>query len=165
MSRGVGPIKKKVWKIVSGHRRYVGLDAKGRWKFLKHPSKSKSSKSSKTKTKKKKVKKMGKKKRRRYSMTIPLAPMIGLVAGIAGPPIGYSVGAIDYLVKGDVSHAIGCWKLNFLGLDDAGNFRFDALSRGLLPLVAGLLVHKFVGGPPLNLNRILGRAKVPFIRI
>lgn len=41
MGRGVGRIVKRVWKMVGKpgkkHRRYVGIDAKGRWKFLKTP--------------------------------------------------------------------------------------------------------------------------------
>lgn len=42
MGRGVGKIVKRVYKLVkspSGKkvRRYVGIDAKGRWKFLKTP--------------------------------------------------------------------------------------------------------------------------------
>jgi len=46
-----------------------------------------------------------------------------------------------------------------------GQFQWGMLKRGLLPLVIGCLVHKFVGGPPLNLNRTLAAANVPFIRI
>ena len=38
------------------------------------------------------------------------------------------------------------------------------LKEGLLPLALGLVVHKVVGGM-LGVNALLGRAKVPFIRI
>jgi len=102
---------------------------------------------------------MGRRKRgrRNYSMTIPLAPVIGLVAGLAKPA------ALAY--HGDLEGAAYIALENYTGFDIAGGFDIERLKRGLLPLVMGLLVHKFVGGPPLNLNRVLGRAKVPFIRI
>lgn len=38
------------------------------------------------------------------------------------------------------------------------------MSFGLLPLFAGLALHRFVGGG-LGVNRILARSKVPFLRI
>jgi hypothetical protein len=38
------------------------------------------------------------------------------------------------------------------------------LSIGLGPIVAGLLLHKFVGGS-LGVNRALGRANIPLLRI
>jgi len=36
--------------------------------------------------------------------------------------------------------------------------------NGTIPLVAGVLIHKFIGGS-LGVNRALGRAHVPFLRI
>ena len=97
-------------------------------------------------------------RRRRGSMTIPIAPVAGLVAGLAAP--------IDYLIKGDTKNAMLKLCKNYTGYNyEVGLWSPDDLKRGLLPLVVGLLVHKFVGGPPLNLNRMLGRAKVPLIRI
>jgi len=38
------------------------------------------------------------------------------------------------------------------------------MAFGLLPLIAGLLLTRFVGGG-LGINRLLGRARVPLIRI
>lgn len=124
-------------------------------------SKSSNPKSSKKKTGK--VKKMAKKKRRRSrKMTIPLAPVIGLVPLVAP--------AIQNIIAGapliDVADAL-CW--HGLGIRDvpAGTPSFDMgkCLTNFTPLIAGLLIHKFVGGAPLNLNRILARANVPFIRI
>lgn len=40
----------------------------------------------------------------------------------------------------------------------------SALKFGLLPVIAGVLIHKLVGST-LGLNGILSRAGVPFIRI
>jgi len=38
------------------------------------------------------------------------------------------------------------------------------MAFGLLPLFAGLALHRFVGGG-LGINRILGRSRVPFLRL
>ena len=91
-------------------------------------------------------------------MTIPIAPIAGLAAGLAEPA--------RYLMTGDFDRAFAKLSKNYTGVDPrTGRFNFMDLSHGLLPLVGGMLVHKFVGGPPLNVNRMLAAAKVPFIRI
>jgi len=41
---------------------------------------------------------------------------------------------------------------------------FADLSYGLYPIIAGLMVHKFIGGG-LGLNRMLAGAKIPWLRI
>lgn len=91
-------------------------------------------------------------------MTIPLAPFAGLFAGLAEP--------IQYAMGGDVQSAGIQLSLNYTGYNPAdGSFDIMRLQKGVLPLVIGCLVHKFVGGAPLNLNKVLARARVPFIRI
>ena len=91
-------------------------------------------------------------------MTIPLAPVLGLVAGLSDP--------INYAMAGDYTNAINVACMNYTGYHP-GNKTFD-LQRaqvGLAPLIIGALVHKFVGGAPLNLNRMLAAANVPVLRI
>lgn len=91
-------------------------------------------------------------------MTIPLAPVLGLAAGLARP--------ITLAMGGNIETAIQVATRNYTGYDTvAKKFDIMQLANGVLPLVIGLLVHKFVGGAPLNANRLLGRAKVPVIRI
>lgn len=94
--------------------------------------------------------------RRRYSMTIPLAPVAGLAVGLSKP--------ISYAISGNYEEAMKELAANYTGYYE-GKWNPKHMVHGLAPLVVGLLVHKFVGGPPLNLNRVLGRARVPFIRI
>lgn len=141
----------------------VQVLASGKYKFVKNKL-SRSSK--KTKTSKKttrRVRKTARRKRRRGSggFTIPLAPVIGLAAGMIGP--------IDRLIAGDAKAAVNEVAYNYLGMANVGYTtpKFDpkGMLNGLVPLALGLLVHKFVGGPPLNANRMLARAKVPLIRI
>jgi len=98
------------------------------------------------------------KSRRRGGMTIPLAPIVGLVAGLAP--------TIKEAMAGNIDAAIHEAAWAYTGYDTYDStFNPERLRYGLLPLVIGLLVHKFVGGPPLNFNRLLARAKIPFLRI
>lgn len=112
-----------------------------------------------TKRKKNNPKRSGKKTtRRRNSFTIPLGPVLGLAAGMAGP--------IKKLIDGEVEAAMEIAVENYTGFNiPQQKWNPTSLGRGLIPLVLGLVVHKFVGGAPLNLNRTLARANVPLIRI
>jgi len=102
---------------------------------------------------------MARRKRRyRRSLTIPLAPIIGLGVGMAEP--------VQKLFKGDINGAIHDAALYYTGFSTIDKkMHWEYLQRGLLPLVMGILVHKFVGGSPLNFNRMLARHKIPLIRI
>jgi len=112
---------------------------------------------------KRRVKRTARKKRRRSSgFTIPLAPIAGLAVGMLKP--------IEEAMKGNINGVVAHVAMNYTGCDPnklgrPDFFQIQRAANGILPLVIGLLVHKFVGGAPLNLNRMLARAKVPFIRI
>ena len=131
-------ISKKAWRVFRGRKR-------GR------------TRASPTKVKKRRKNPMGKKRRRRSrQMKIPLATAAGLAAGMAEP--------VSLLIKGDIENAANAISLNYTGYDFKANaFNFDRLKQGLLPLVIGGMVSKFVGGRPLNLNQKL--RDVPFIKI
>ena len=104
---------------------------------------------------------MAKKKKRSRKFTLPIAPLAGLAVGMAMP--------IGELMAGNIPRAIDYLAYNYLGIagTTTGQISFnpDGMKNGLLPLVVGGLVHKFVGGAPLNLNRMLAAAGVPVIRI
>ena len=108
-----------------------------------------------------------KRSRRRGGMTIPLAPIIGLGAGLAGGSTwsgGNSV--ISRLMEGDIADAMKIGAYHYLGYDiNLGKFEVQGLMTGVMPLVVGALIHKFVGGAPLNVNRMLAAARVPLVRI
>jgi len=57
------------------------------------------------------------------------------------------------------------WDPGYAGGMGPGVWRPGLLKQGLGSLIIGALVHKFVGGSPLNVNRALGRAKIPFLRL
>ena len=103
--------------------------------------------------------------RRRYSrkrnrksrqFTIPLAPIAGLIGGMASP--------IRFALMGNLEGALNEIAYNYIGFYPPDmTFDPNRLKRGLLPLILGCAIHKFVGGWPLNVNRYL--KDVPFIRI
>jgi len=134
-------VTKKAWRIFKGKRR----------------------KSKRTRTsnpKKRRVRRIGRRRKgsRRYSMTIPLAPVAGILAGMIDP--------INEALAGNYPRAMEVVVQRYTGYNVTdGTWNVGNLLKGVGPLIAGLLVHKFVGGPPLNFNKMLGRAKVPFIRI
>ena len=96
-------------------------------------------------------------KRGNRKFTIPLAPVLGIAVSLASP--------IKMALAGQYDAAIEEAGARLLGIDGSGGFHWDWMARGVGPIVVGLLVHKFVGGAPFNLNRMLASANVPVIRI
>lgn len=146
-------IFKRAWRLYKGSKVHKAVKAaKG------------SRKSTRKKTKRRVGRKMSKKKRRRSGgLTIPLAPIMGLAAGFAGP-MGDS--PIEYAMQKDWRSFFVRLAKSYTGFDvNTGGWSAQYLANGVLPLLAGVLVHKFVGGPPLNFNKMLARNKIPFIRI
>jgi len=140
---------KRAWQLYKGSKVYKAVSG--------NPGK-KGSRKKKSKSKRR-VAYMPKKKRRyRRSMTIPLAPIAGFVAAPATQRM------FDGVLKGDWEKVKGAM-MNFVGMWSDGTWHFDELAKNITPIVVGLLVHKFVGGSPLNLNRTLARHKIPLIRI
>lgn len=91
-------------------------------------------------------------------LTIPVALVAGVAAGMADP--------IRKIMEGDVPGGISWMVSNYTGINtETGGFSINALSRGLVPLLMGAIVHKYVGGAPLNVNRALAAAGVPILRI
>lgn len=101
---------------------------------------------------------MAKAKRRYKSpgMTIPVAAVAGFVPLALNVFNGAKTGGINgagfELVRGTTGYN---WQ--------AGRWEWQAMFRGLAPIVAGLVVHKVANR--IGANRALARAGVPFIRI
>jgi len=93
-------------------------------------------------------------RRRKAQMTIPLAVVAGFLP--AGGRLYDNRGSAQEL--SDTASRI------FLGFDPSrGNWDFEELKYGLAPIFVGFLMHKIASG--LGVNRALGAARVPFIRI
>ena len=99
--------------------------------------------------------------RKKAKMTIPLA----MVAGLVGGPIAATLSAKDRF-GGDWMKGI-VWEGGALAGYDTDTQRWAGLSQmkkaGYAPMIAGFGVHWLAG--KLGVNRMLGRAGIPFIRI
>jgi len=99
---------------------------------------------------------------RRRSKTIPIAPILGFATGFFVPSEGRSNSPFDNARQGNWNAAVAGLMQNFTGYDPLQ--RSWGVPRGLIALVVGMLIHKFVGGF-LGVNRVLGRARIPLIRL
>jgi len=89
-------------------------------------------------------------------MTIPLAPILGVSAGLIEP--------IQLAAAGRPYDAFRNACINYTGYNpQVKAWDFNSLKYGLYPLIAGMLVHKVAG--MAGINRALGAAKVPLVRI
>ena len=94
-------------------------------------------------------------KKRGKSFTLPLAVLAGL-----GPGIGQLWKAKDY----GFQQVFNVAARDYIGYDaDTNKMTGAYLGYGLLPLVAGFLVHVVAG--KVGINRALGRAGIPILRI
>jgi hypothetical protein len=83
----------------------------------------------------------------------------GLAAGI--------VPTVSKVAAGQLHYREGIKELvyHYTPYDPWGNkFSTAGLGQGLLPLLGGVLIHKYVGGS-LGVNRALAASKLPFLRL
>jgi hypothetical protein len=94
---------------------------------------------------------------RAKKMTIPVAMIAGFAPLVSG--------TVGYIQKDGL--AGGTWFATqaLTGYDtQVGKFWAPNLKKGLLPIVLGMAIHKFVGGT-LGVNRMLAGAGVPLLRL
>jgi hypothetical protein len=95
-------------------------------------------------------------RRAKAGFTLPLA-VVGGFAPLAVHAIDdYRVAGLPHVGKGICVRTTGY-------MIDTGKFEFGYLKQGLLPIVAGVLVHKLAG--KLGVNRAIAAAGIPFVRI
>lgn len=93
-------------------------------------------------------------RRSKAKMTIPIAVIAGFVPVVNGVWNRRNSGQAisDYL------------QTNFTGITPGtGQFSFGNLKGGLLPIIMGFAVHMVAS--KVGINRAIGRASIPFIRI
>jgi len=97
-----------------------------------------------------------KKKRRKAGTRIPVALLAGFIP----------LGATTVQASRVSPQFAGEHLLRSLTGFDVANRKFDARNMwlGTFPILGGMLAHKFIGGG-LGVNRALGSAGVPFLRI
>ena len=103
------------------------------------------------------IKSMQKRFSRKSKMTIPLS----IVAGFAVPAAKL---ASDYTKYKDINVTTRQLGQFFTGYDwTSGAWSSQSLKFGLMPVLAGFMVHKLAGR--FGINRALGAAGIPLIRI
>lgn len=150
--RGVGRIVKRVFKMVPTRtgkkvRRYVGIDAKGRWKFLKTPGKDRGRAPSISKRGGKVAEK--KRRKRKFSILSAVA-LAGHLFATTGEQ--YKDSPLAYAAQGKWNDVGESYIRNLTGYGWwAGVWRLEWLLRGWTPTIIALLAKKVVGW--LGLNR------------
>lgn len=148
----ISRIFKKAWRLYKKSKVYKPLTKKLRSR-RRTPSRRKNPK----KVRKLARRRYRRRKRQSRKFTIPIAVVAGVAAGSA-PPIIHAIQSRDFRMS------IRMLVENYTGIDiDTGKFYWEGLSRGLLPLIMGVAIHKVAG--VLGINRALGRAKIPILRI
>ena len=145
----VSSVFKRAWKLYKGSKVYSALS--GRRKTSR-------------KTKKRSVRSLSRRKKR-YSrkMTIPLAAVGGALAGVIITPPGASTNPLDLLMKGKWDLGLKHMLWNYTGYNPYNDTWNIMDARGLHVALAGILAHKVAS--LLGINRVLGRSRVPLIRI
>lgn len=93
----------------------------------------------------------------RKSFSLPVAAILGFL------PLGQSVWA--GFQAGGAQQAGRVGLRNLTGYDTTSNsWNWTYLKQGTIPIAIGLAAHKLIGSM-LGVNRMLGRAGIPFIRI
>lgn len=96
------------------------------------------------------------KSHRRRRFTLPIAVVAGLMPGIANVFGGFQVGGLE--------GAAQTATVIYTGLDpNTGQWNFNFMGRGTIPILIGVLVHRIASG--LGINRAIARAGIPVVRI
>ena len=110
------------------------------------------------------AKRRGKTRRKSNGFKLPVAVVAGFVPGIARTFTHFRNPSLHGSSNGIEAAGVEASRI-YLGYDPRdGDWNPALLSMGTVPLILGMLVHKFVGGR-LGVNRALASAGIPIIRL
>lgn len=95
--------------------------------------------------------------RRKAGFTLPVAVIAGMAPIALHTMNGYKSGGISGALNDLSAYTTG-----YVPADN--QWKAAHLIEGMGPVVAGILVHKYIGGK-LGVNRMLANAGVPLVRI
>lgn len=105
-----------------------------------------------------------KKSHRRHGFTVPVSVVAGFTPGLARLVTHFSNPSLHGAANGIEAVGIEASRI-YLGYDPRdGSWNGALMMLGIMPLVLGGLVHKFIGGT-LGVNRMIARAGIPVIRL
>lgn len=99
---------------------------------------------------------------RKPKFTIPIAVAAGFAPGVSAI-YAHRGNGIEGMTAEASRIYLGWAGTNRFGYNDTIGFHPYLLKFGTLPILAGILVHKFAGR--LGVNRMLSRAGIPIIRV
>jgi len=136
----------------------VQVLASGKYKFVKNISKSSTTKKTKKKTGSKKMTK-------RRNFTIPAALVSGAALGFVIKPASNWDSPYEAVKRGNIDVAIKNYACNMIGYRADTGAIFDTTigMKGLWALIGGFMIHKLA--TVIGLNRALGRARIPYLRV
>lgn len=138
----------------------------GKYKFVKNLKNAKrrvtSTVRSKSRSVSRRVSKKGGRKKTTRNMTLPLGTLSGLAAGFLINQNSKS--PLQNALSGDYENAVRRYIENMSGLDVKTGSWNPVKAKGLLALVLGVSLSKYVGGK-MGVNARLGRAGVPIVRV
>jgi len=139
----------------------VQVLASGKYKFVKNISKSSTTK----KTKKKSGSKKMATNRKRRQFTVPAALVSGVALGFVIKPASNWDSPYEAARRGAWDTAIKNYATNMIGYRADTGAIFDTTigMKGLWALFGGFVIHKLA--TILGLNRALGRARIPYMRV
>lgn len=147
---------KQVWKMKGTTKKNA---LKRAWAIQK-------GKSSKSKNKKKTKKKTGSNKMgKRRNFTIPAALVSGVALGFVIKPASNWDSPYEAARRGNWDTAIKNYATNMIGYRADTGAIFDTTigMKGLWALIGGFIIHKVAS--LIGLNRALGRARIPYLRV
>jgi len=149
---------KKVWKMKGTTKKNA---LKRAWAI--HRGKKSSNKST-TKKKKSGSKSMTTNRKRR-AFTIPAALTSGVLLGFVIKPDPTWDSPFEAAKRGDYATAIKNYATNMIGYRADTGAIFDTTigMKGLWALIGGFVIHKVAS--MIGLNRALGRARIPYLRV
>jgi len=149
---------KQAWKMKGSTQKNA---LKRAWDLYRKSGKS--SKSKKTTKKKTGSKKMANKKRRQF--TIPAALVSGALLGFVIKPASNWDSPYEAVKRGNIDIAIKNYATNMIGYRADTGAIFDTTigMKGLWALIGGFIIHKVAS--MIGLNRALGRARIPYLRV
>ena len=100
---------------------------------------------------------MARSNHRRHGLTIPVAMIAGFAPLVSITYTGYKAGGLNGAVSNAVTSVLPYDPIN-------KKITFANLGYGLFPMIAGMMVHKIVGGT-LGVNRWLASSGIPWVRV
>jgi len=147
---------KKVWKMKGTTKKNA---LKRAWAIQRGKKSSKSKKSTKSKGK------SGSNRMVKRKFTVPAALVSGVALGFVIKPASNWDSPYEAARRGNWDTAIKNYATNMIGYRADTGAIFDTTigMKGLVALFGGFIVHKVA--TMIGLNRALGRARIPYLRV